>query len=548
MILHSDWSYIEQEFECGLRDRFLMPVRSFDNARSVAPFILEARNQRTALLVHVERGNADAAYLPPSFNQVFYRPYFTFNQDDSRNVRATLADAIRDLASGDRSLTVDAKLPMAVVAELEAAFEVSFEDVPELGSVTLKRIAPADVISKLAIHRRAAGHAASILLERSPVRDLVLPYLEVSAPDRFARLDAFLASETIDALVLTTRLNMQEVAGVPMRAKSAPLAALYLPGGAIWAIEEGTGQEGRSYPSLRVALGEICSNGRIGCEKDDIGFGLFSRLGLHLRATAAADDLLRRWRDHGTLPDLPFYVIATRASATATEAALRIARQGVDAGRCMTEMDAYTGYFTTLHAAVAELMPDLRVGKTLTNFHSGARTIFPANAAAAPLSTSSNMLKLDTGCLLFDSTGILLGCSDIARTLTFSVAGDEMYELLKHGVRDVLVPACKAGASGAEIHAAGVSAVWGQPTKALSNPLFVDLTEPITDYKRDVGHLLGKNNLSHLTFTSHTHEKLVEGMIACCEYQWPVASHAIAYEDTCLVTPSGGLNLTSDEA
>ncbi|MEA2866176.1 MAG: hypothetical protein QOE39_891, partial [Bradyrhizobium sp.] len=30
MILHADWSYIEQEFECGLRDRFLMPVRSFD--------------------------------------------------------------------------------------------------------------------------------------------------------------------------------------------------------------------------------------------------------------------------------------------------------------------------------------------------------------------------------------------------------------------------------------------------------------------------------------------------------------------------------------
>ena len=36
-------------------------------------------------------------------------------------------------------------------------------------------------------------------------------------------------------------------------------------------------------------------------------------------------------------------------------------------------------------------------------------------------------------------------------------------------------------------------------------------------------------------------------MIACCEYQWPIAGHAIACEDTCLVTPQGGLNLICDE-
>ena len=36
-------------------------------------------------------------------------------------------------------------------------------------------------------------------------------------------------------------------------------------------------------------------------------------------------------------------------------------------------------------------------------------------------------------------------------------------------------------------------------------------------------------------------------MIACCEHQWPIAGHAIACEDTCLVIPYGGLNLTCDE-
>ena len=96
MILHADWTYIEQEFECGLRDRFLMPVRSFDNAKSVTPFILEARGRRTALFVHVEHGNAKAAMLPPALGQVFYRPYFTFEPAMHGPVHATLVDAIRD--------------------------------------------------------------------------------------------------------------------------------------------------------------------------------------------------------------------------------------------------------------------------------------------------------------------------------------------------------------------------------------------------------------------------------------------------------------------
>jgi Xaa-Pro aminopeptidase len=281
---------------------------------------------------------------------------------------------------------------------------------------------------------------------------------------------------------------------------------------------------------------------------DDLGFGLFAALGLQARETVAADTLLRRWRDNGTLPDLAFYVVATRASARAMDAALAFADAAVAAGRAITEMDAYKVYFETLHAAVAETLPELRVGRTLTNFHSGARTIFPSNAAAAPLSAAANMLKLDTGCLLFDPQGALLGCSDIARTLPFTDAGRELYDLFQRGVRDTLVPACRSGASGAAIHAAGVAAIWDPAAKPVGNPLFVDLPDPVAGYDRDVGHLLGKNNLAHLTFTSRTQDTLSEGMIACCEYQWPIAGHAIAYEDTCLVTASGGLNLTSDEA
>jgi hypothetical protein len=58
--------------------------------------------------------------------------------------------------------------------------------------------------------------------------------------------------------------------------------------------------------------------------------------------------------------------------------------------------------------------------------------------------------------------------------------------------------------------------------------------------------VLGKNNLSHVHFTVSGRDPLREGMIACCEYQWPLKGYAIAYEDTGLVTAKGGLNFTID--
>jgi hypothetical protein len=69
----------------------------------------------------------------------------------------------------------------------------------------------------------------------------------------------------------------------------------------------------------------------------------------------------------------------------------------------------------------------------------------------------------------------------------------------------------------------------------------------MTGVRVDVGHLLGKNNLAHLRLVRGDEQRLREGMIACCECQWPLRGSAIAYEDTCLVTPQGGLNMTSDD-
>lgn len=549
--LQADWAVLEQEFGCSLRDRFLMPVRSFDNARSVAPFLAEAGGRRRAFFLHVEKGNAEAAMLPPSIERAFYRPYFSFDPSEQPpGVHADLASALRDFAGGDDRISLDPAVTVAVRRSLEPAFRVeaqaAFQDA---GTVTLRTVPTASVASSLARWRPQAAKAAAKLLERSVHGPALRPYLEAFDDPRQARLDAVMAAAGLDAVIVTSVLNLQEVAGVPMRAPVRPLLAVARPGEPVAVLERGAVPGGRVFGSPAAALASLLPAGaRVGLEEDDMGVGLEAVLGLpDAVAPVAADLLLRRWRDLGTLPDLAFYAIATRVSRAAIDAALAHAERCVAAGDPITEMDAYAVYHATLHLAAAEALPELRVGRTLTNFHSGRRTIFPANAAPFRLTPESGSLKIDAGCLLFDPDGYLLGCSDIARTLLFGEPGRALYEVFSAGVRETLVPACRAGTTGQAVHAAACATVWGRESLARQDPLFRPLADPVAGYRRDVGHLLGKNNLAHLTFTSAERGVLEEGMVACCEYQWPVPGHAVAFEDTCLVTPQGGLNLTSDE-
>ena len=547
MRLHSDWSYIGQEFGCSVRDNFLMAVRSLDNPRAVTPFLLEVGRRRFGLFLHVEKGNVQAARLPPDIEPVYYRPYFTFEPSErSPSVYSTLGDAVTAVAAGENSIVVDQRLPVAVVDELATHFSVRLEAGLALGPVTARAAPHEEVLARLDRHRPAAAQTAHRLLEASPIRQRIEPYLEGSKDLRFDMLDRYLDEAGLAAVIVSSDLNVQEIAGVPARSKRHPLAVLYQPGEPAWIIEAGRGENGRGFASAAAALSELCSAGTIGVESESVDCGTYLAFDLSNRETSPADLLLRRWRDRNTLPDLPFYIIATRASACAIDGALEFARHAIDGRQPVTEMDAFAVYMAKIRGFVSEAMPNLRVARTLTNFHVTARTMFPANPAPYPLNDGANALKVDAGCWLFDEEGVVLGCSDIARTLALSEAGAELYQVFKQNVRNVLIPSAAAGKMGQDMHDTGVEAVWGKRQRLSSNALFVDFDEPNVSYNRDVGHLLGKNNLAHLRFAHGDQERLQEGMIACCEYQWPLDGYAIAYEDTCLVTPEGGLNLTSD--
>lgn len=548
MRLHSDWAYLEEQFGCSIPERFLMAVRSLDNPKAVTPFLVERNGRRFGLFMHVEKGNVEAAGLPSDIQPIYYQPYFTFeNTERPPHVALTLADALESIADGDRRVVVDWHTPVAVGSALATRFDIETTPAPEFGLVTLRKAYCSDTLERLGRGRPKAAQVARRLLDESSVRERLLPYLDQHADDRFAALDDIVEKAGFAGLVVSSTLNVQEIAGVPVGRKLRPLAAIYAPGERhAWVIEIGNASDGELFATPAAALRAAIPSGQIGVEVEDLSLGLAHALGLDKRDHKPADKIIRQWRDENTLPDLAYYVIATRTTRNAIDAALAFAASAIRRKIGITEMDPYAVYLRTMHEFVAANMIGATVHRTLTNFHTGARTIFPANAAPYPVDAKANTLKVDAGCLLFDSDGFLLGCSDIARTLTLSDEGTELYYLIQRAVRNTLIPKAAAGRTGDEIHSAGINEIWGLQRQLITNSLFVKLETPHQEYARDVGHLLGKNNLAHMRFVKDENIQLREGMIACCEFQWPLNYHSIAYEDTCLVTSSGGLNFTSD--
>lgn len=546
MKLVSDWSRIEEIIGCSLRDHFLMPVRTLDNPKSCTPVILEKDAWRWMLLPGIEKGNVESLTLPPDVTPVYMQRYFTFDDIDAAAMPRNLVEAVKGLAGNETKLTIDAQLPVALEMQLAQSFSISVEDGVDAGAVRVREISTRAIASRLAAGRADAVLVAKRLLERNPNRARLATYLDSGSDVHFKKLDHILRECGFSAVIVTSRLNVQEIAGVPLLAHRRPFAALYIPGlETTYLLEPADRGEGQRYSSVEAAISDLLPKGRIGVETEDMGAALFRALGLQDREHAPADVPIRRWRDETAYGDLAYYIIAARTSAHAIDNALSYASGAVRQGKMISEMDVDRVYYQGLHDHVRSTGLPLRVTRYMTNLHSGTRTLYPANPASYLISADVRTLKIDSGCLIYDKEGYLLGVSDIARTLSFTDEGQEIYPLIVDGVRRHLIPAARAGAVAEDVFRVGIEAIWGRRHELKSSRLTPELV--LADvYKRDVGHLLGKNDLSHLRYIAGDRGVLSEGMVSCLEYQWPIDGHALAYEDTCMITPDGGLNFTSD--
>ncbi len=554
MELICGWSRVERELGVALRDNFLMPVRTLDNPKAFAPAVLYRGDKRWGLFQGIEDGNVRALALPPDLGAVYMRAYFTFDTIDSDpHMPRDIGEAVQSVAGGETAITVDAETPVALHDRLARDFAVTVDGGAELDAVRVRQVPRAAVRSLLDGHTATAASRVLELLDANPARDAIRPYLENRDHPHFEALDALLTQAGLAGVVVTSLVNVQEIAGIPVADHRRPIAVVYPTGSDVAHVVDPAGRgDGTRYDSVAAALSAVLPAGTVGVESEDMEIGLYRAFGLDDRDTAYCDIPVRAWRDAVAGRDLPYYVIAARTSAHAIDGALAFAGREIAAGRTITEKDVDAVYFRLLHEYVGATGLPLRVTRYMTNHHSGTRTPYPANPAPFVVDGSARTLKIDSGCLIYgdapDNKGVLLGVSDIARTLNLTPEAEEIYPLIVDGVRDTLIPGAKVGTVAEDLFEIGVAAVWDKRDSLASDRLTPALPVPLADlYHRDVGHLLGRNDLATLRFQRGDKGVLTDGMVACLEYQWPVDGHALAYEDTCVVTPDGGLNFTSDD-
>jgi hypothetical protein len=543
--LFSNWERVERELGCSLREHFLMAVRSFDNPRASTPFILNNGRETKVLLPEVERGNLEMVLFPYDLQVVFVRPYFTFDPDRKDVVYPDLLQAIHDAFDGEQEISVDENLPVGIESQLASHFRVSTDGSTDILDVCVRTVPREWICSRLSSGLEDAKSLSSRLLNHAVNQNEIKRYLEPQPDRRFSLLDDFLRQHGLSSVIVTSRLNMQEIGGVPLMAFPSPVAVVYRQGDqGVSIIERWSGKKGERFSSLRIAMNQLLGQGTAGIEAEDLDVRVYRSSGLSERDTYPADTILRRWRDEIAIQDLPYYIISTRTSLFAMEKALTFAAAKVKGKEQVTELDAYGVYFKGLNEFILSTGFPIRARPLMTNMHSGSRTLYPSNPVCYSLTPSANTLKIDAGCFLENKEGYVMGCSDIARTLAFNDDGKELYRMLREAVRYSLVPCAKTADTGEKVYQTALSFLSDRCKRLSSHRLDPALPSLEEHYDRDVGHLLGKNNLSSLRFIKGDHGKLTEGMIACCEVVWPIKGHCLAYEDTCLVTAKGGLNLT----
>jgi len=485
----------------------------------------------------------------PNVEIIYYGHYFTWDKsvDTPESIALNHAEALsRTLPVSkvevSRSMALDKyrEFQREFHVELESTaqrdFEIFVYEVDKERATAVYNKGRSDVVSTAV---ELIDHVSTL---KGEDKDLIKEWLSINNTDRFAVLDALMKEKGVSFLLASSKLNIQGLTALPWGVIKESYLALYTGHKVLLLSSEpieylGLGKV-NDYENLKEAVDDLAGDAAMAVEEKHLGIGRSLDIGLNRIKDAA--DLFRAWHEQTTWFDLPYYIIAAQATRHAIENTLVFVEKGLKAGKRMTEIDAENKFTELIGEFLAGYTSSL-VWEKVASIHSGTRTLYPCQATSYPLSEAMNSLRIDAGIQVFHN-GILHGCSDVARTLTLTKGARQLYHLLQRNLIRNVIPAIKPGNTGADVYWTGITPLikieerireWGML------PAGVSLKD---DYRRDIGHLLAKQNAVTLRFRKeYTKQALQSGMIGSAEYIWPYKKHALAIEDMYLVTDKKGV-------
>jgi Xaa-Pro aminopeptidase len=527
-----------------LRD-LLVPSLMLEAPRWGIPLIFTSGEDRTLLCRDVERANVESHR--PSLAAEYFAPYFMVERDRPTDAHADLPSAVGSLSDG-RRVVVEAGSPYGIFAELERHGLATKPAPSPSHPVLVRGVDRASVVAEFRAHAPAAERTAAKIAATRPAVSGGLGAPRVLPDSRFDRLDDLLARLGVDALLASSSLNRQELAGLAGTTAGLVLAVrghdeIYVIGTAGAATDHGEREQRfASLPDAVEAL--ISGDARLAIEERDLPLGMALLLHAHDIETVDATVALSRWREARAHEDLPYAVIAAQASRFAIEGALADLQDRRSRGLATTELDVRDRYLSLVEEFRREHDVPFAVAPYFTNLHGTDRALRPAAPTDAPVTPSTPSVKFDAG-LLVCAGGLVMGSSDVARTLALTPELEEARRAFESVVLDVSLPALRPGMTGADVH---------RHVTAALDAVAPDLDDlgvhpgphwrAATSFDRNVGHLMSKQESLVTEFTADAEEALADGSVVAVEIQWAFGAAGLAHEEMAVVTSSGGVPLS----
>jgi len=560
MELITDLKAIRKEIGLRLEESSLYPKLNLDAYKDVTPILIKKDKQYALLLKEVETGNftpggaGEPAIRKRKVRPIYYSSYFTWEKVAKKQA-AFPPDEVSALTKAFKVKGFEIYPDMALdrFRRLSRGFKLTFaagrgfKEKTWVYTVDRKK-AEAPFLRKRGATTRWALRAVEKELKMNPEDRRVVKKLLGKSPFRaFNVLDDLMRQNGIKSLLASSPINLQEMVGIPYDQLQESFLGLYAKG-KIYLLSQGPlkgfglKKAVAVFPTLRDAIGRLAGNGPLGVEEKNLDIGRALPLGLNRLQNAS--NLFRAWREVRSGQDLSSYIIGSLGTKEAMEGALTMAAEKLAANQPVYEKDVEKKFFSLVKQYERKAKTPVQLRPYFVVLHAGIRTPYPSLPGNFRLSRRMNSLKLDAGILIKDQ-GLVLACSDLARSLVLDPIGKDLYEMLERAMLEAAIPGGKEGRTGEDVYWSGMAPLLRKEKVLRAWGLLPSNGSLKKDYNRDIGHTFGKQESTTLFFKKGEKGQTVKtGMVSAIEYQWPYKGYALGVEDMFVVGPHHGINIT----
>lgn len=542
--LITDLPSIEKATGLKFSKDLLYPALCLDSVKNTTPCLLKGPGKTFLFYRNLEAGNIQQHKLQ-GMETISYGRYLMFDEARVVPTEPDLPSAVKKRIDSGAKLRVYPDLPFEIYLLLRETLplELLLEKDDRASRLFVHRLKKGEIPQKFKGNPQWDPLALKLMGDKG--NELRNYFKTEKGEERFTLLDQVMTEEGIDAILASSPIDVQELSGIAVKEISDGTLALYTRGEAevfIFSPEKLKGHEGKEAAEfLPGYLASILRGRRVGVTAD-MAIGYLMEAWKNTKEIKSATPLYRRWREGLTVCDLSAYIIAAKATQKGVEEALDFARKGLNEGGKTKESEVYRRYRESVQGFQREHRLDLQLQPYFIVLHCSDRTLYPSVPSSHTLGPDLKCVRIDTGVLVYDSKGFLRACSDIGRSLVRG-EGEELYGVVSN-VLDQIISKIRPGMAGMEVFEMGMKNLLPHEKRFKELALFPSSKSIYDEYRRDVGHLLGKQEPTSMAFNRDCTRPLMEGMMGCIEIPWIMGDYSMGIEDMFLVTKDSHVRLT----